>query len=191
MISGLAITVDNYPIAVRILRDRYDDASRQTHVLLQKFHTLPNPKHNPKDLRNFLTEYRKVTTELAHVVDFQQSELVIKSTLVRKLAFQTFDKICDLYVTHDFSLKQMETGIQHIIDKLGQATLVLGEKANVKQVGASSQQPNQQMKQSNQKIDQQCSYCSGSHFSHECTKYKTVNARKNRVMSLKLCFNCL
>ena len=30
-----------------------------------------------------------------------------------------------------------------------------------------------------------------SHFSHECTKYKTVNARKDRVMSLKLCFNCL
>ena len=47
------------------------------------------------------------------------------------------------------------------------------------------------MKESNQKTNQQCSYCSGSHFSHECTKYKTVNARKDRVMSLKLCFNCL
>ena len=47
------------------------------------------------------------------------------------------------------------------------------------------------MKQSNQKTNQQCSYCSGGHFSHECTKYKTVNARKDRVMSLKLCFNCL
>ena len=124
-------------------------------------------------------------------MDFQQSELVIKSTLVHKLAFQTFSKICDLYVMHDFSLKQMETGIQHIIDKLEQATLALGEKANVKQVGVSSEQPNQQTKQSNQKTNQQCSYCSCSHFSHECTKYKTVNARKDRVMSLKLCFNCL
>ena len=71
MISGLAITDDNYPIAVHILRDLYDDASRQTRVLHQKFHTLPAPKHNPKDLRNFLTEYRKVKTQLAHVVDFQ------------------------------------------------------------------------------------------------------------------------
>ena len=118
MISGLAITDENYSIAIHILRERYDDASRQTHVLLQKFHTLPTPKHNPKDLRNFLTEYRKVKTLLSHVLDFQQSELLIKSTLVRKLEFQTFDKICDLYVTHDFTLKQMETGIQHIIDKL-------------------------------------------------------------------------
>ena len=113
---------------------------------------MPTPKHNPKDLRNFLAEYRKVRTQLSHVVDFQQSELVIKSTLVRKLAFQTFDKICDLYGTHGFSLKQMETGIQHIIDKLEQATLALGEKANIKQVGVSSQQLNQQTKQSNQKM---------------------------------------
>ena len=67
----------------------------------------------------------------------------------------------------------------------------MGEKANVKQAGVSSQQPNQQTKQSNQKTNQQCSYCSGGHFSHECTKYKTVNARKDRVMSLKLCFDCL
>ena len=85
----------------------------------------------------------------------------------------------------------METDIQHIIDKLEQATLALGEKANVKQVGFSSQQTNQPTKQLNQKTNQQCSYCSGGHFSHECTKYKTVNARKDRVMSLKLCFNCL
>ena len=41
----------------------------------------------------------------------------------------------------------METGIQHIIDKLEQATLVMGEKANVKQVGVSSQQTNQQPNQ--------------------------------------------
>ena len=125
MISGLAITDDNYSIPIHILRDRYDDASRQTHVLLQKFHTLPTPKHNPKDLQNFLTEYRKVKTQLSHVLDFQQSELVIKSTLVCKLTFQTFDKICDLYVTHDFTLKQMEMGIQHIIDKLETTILVL------------------------------------------------------------------
>ena len=138
-----------------------------------------------------MTEYRKIKTQLSHVLDFQQSELVIESILIQKLAFQTFDKICDIYVMHDFTLKQMETGIQHIIDKLEQASLALGERANVKQVGVSSQQTNQPTKQSNQKTNQQCSYCSSGNFSHECTKYKTVNARKDRVMSLKLCFNCL
>ena len=191
MVSGLAITDDNYSLAVHILKDRYDNASKQTNALLQKFHTLPTPKHNPKDLQNFLTEYRKIKTQLSHVLDFQQSELVIKSILIQKLAFQTFDKVCDIYVTHDFTLKQMEMGIQHIIDKLEQASLALGERANVKPVGVSSQQTDQPTKQLNQKTNQQCSYCSSGHFSHECTKYKTVNARNGRVMSLKLCFNCL
>ena len=120
-----------------------------------------------------------------------KSELVIKSILVRKLTSQTFDKICDIYVTHNFTLKQMETGIQHIIDKLELAVLALGEEANVKQVGVNSQQTHHQTKQSNQKANQRCSYCSGDHYSHECTKYKTVNSRKDRVVSLKLCYNCL
>ena len=159
------------------------------------FHSLPTPKHHPKDLRNFLTEYRKIKTQLHHAVDFNQADLVLKSTLVHILEFQTFDKICDLYATHDFILKQMETGIQHIIDKLEQATLALGETANVYPVGVSSQQTNQQKNrqsnQQNQSSNQKCSYCSCSHFTNECTKYKTVNARKDRVMALKLCFNCL
>ena len=55
MINGLAITDDNYNVALCILRDRYENASKQTSVLMQKFQTMPTPKHNPKDLRIFLT----------------------------------------------------------------------------------------------------------------------------------------
>ena len=152
---------------------------------------MPTPKHNPKDLRVFLTEYRKIKAQLFRVLDFQASELVIKSIVIRKLTFQTFDRICDIYVTHDFMLKQMETGIQHIVDKLEQAVLALAEGATIKQVGVNSPSPNQPMKQSKQKANQRCSYCSGEHYAHECTKYKTVSSRKDRVMALRLCYNCL
>ena len=107
MINGLAINDDNYTVALYILRDRYANESKQTNVLMQKFHTMSTPKHNPKDLRVFLTEYRKIKHQLSRVLDFQASELVIKSIVVRKLPFQTFDRICDIYVTHNFTLKQM------------------------------------------------------------------------------------
>ena len=50
MISGLAITDDNYTIAVHVLRECYDNATKQTNVLLQKFHSLPTSKNNPRDL---------------------------------------------------------------------------------------------------------------------------------------------
>ena len=103
MINGLAINDDNYTVALYILRDRYANESKQTNVLMQKFHTMSTPKHNPKDLRVFLTEYRKIKHQLSRVLYFQASELVIKSIVVHKLPFQTFDRICDIYVTHDFT----------------------------------------------------------------------------------------
>ena len=191
MISGLAINDDNYTVALYILRDRYANESKQTNVLMQKFHTMSTPKHNSKDLRVFLTEYRKIKHQLSRVLDFQASELVIKSIVVRKLPFQTFDRICDIYVTHDFTLEQMETGIQHIVDKLEQAVLALAEGAIIKQVGVNSPSQTSPTKQFKSKTNHRCSYCTGEHLAHECTKYKTVQSRRDRVMHLRLCYNCL
>ena len=136
---------------------------------MQKFHAMSAPKHNPKDLRVFLTEYCKIKHQLTRVLDFQASELVIKSIVVRKLPFQTFDRICDIYAIHDFTLEQMKTGIQHIVDKLEQAVLALAEGATIKQVGVNSPSQNQSSKQSKFKMNQWCSYCSGEHLAHECT----------------------
>ena len=138
-----------------------------------------------------MTEYRKIKHQLSRVLDFQASELVIKSVVVRKLPFQTFDSICDIYVAHDFTLEQMETGIQHILDKLEQAVLALAEGAVIKQVGVNSQSQNAPTKQFKSKTSHRCSYCSGEHLAQECTKYKSVQSRRDRVMHLRLCYSCL
>ena len=191
MISGLARTEDNYSVALYILRKRYANESKQTNVLMQRFHAMSTPKHNSKDLRVFLTEYRKIKHQLSRVVDYQANELVIKSVVVRKLPFQTFDRICDIYVTHDFTLDQMETGIQRIVDKLEKAVLALAEGAVTKQVGVDAQSRDPPSKQSRNKTNQKCSYCSGEHPAHNCPKYKTIQSRKDRVLKLRLCFSCL
>ena len=85
----------------------------------------------------------------------------------------------------------METGIQHIVDKLEQAVLALAEGAIIKQVGVNSPSQTQPTKQSKFKTNHRCSYCTGEHLAHECTKYKTVQSRRDRVMHLRLCYNCL
>ena len=157
MISGLARTNDNYSVALYILKKRIANESKQTNVLMQRFHAMSTPKHNSKDLRVFLTEYRKIKHQLTRIIDFQANELVIKSVVVRKLPFQTFDRICDIYVTHDFTLEQMEAGIQHIVDKLEQAVLALAEGAVIKQVGVNSQSQNPPSKQSKSKTNHRCS----------------------------------
>ena len=85
----------------------------------------------------------------------------------------------------------METGIQHIVDKLEQAVLALAKGAVIKQVGVDAQSRDPPSKQSRNKTNQKCSYCSGEHPAHNCPKYKTIQSRKERVLKLRLCFSCL
>ena len=58
-------------------------------------------------------------------------------------------------------------------------------------MGVNSPSQTQPTKQSKFKTNHRCSYCSGEHLAHECTKYKTVQSRRDRVMHLRLCYNCL
>ena len=82
MIKGLPNTNANYALAISLLLLRYGDPVKQTQVLLQKFHNLPSPKHNAKELRIFLTEYHKVKEQMHHVTDFEASELEVRSYLI-------------------------------------------------------------------------------------------------------------
>ena len=185
MIKGLPNTNQNYAVAVNLLPERYGDEVKQTHVLLQKFHNLPSPKHNAKDLRSFLTVYRKVREQMRCVTNIHESELVIRSTLIRKLSMQTYEAICDYRRNYNFSLMQMDVATQYIVDKFKHATLAMGEKTNVKSVEVKSSQQKQKGGQLT------FAYCAGNHKAIDCTKYKTINARKDRIIAQHLCFNCL
>ena len=185
MIKGLSHTDANYIIAVTALQDRFADPVKQTEVLLQKFFNLPSPRHNAKELRSFLAEYHKVREQMRHVEDFDASSLVVRSVLVRKLSYQTFTEIYDHVKDHNFSILDMDRALQYIIGKLEHANLVLGDKTKVKSVGAHSQQDKKQ------RGSYKCPLCSNDHKAVDCTKYKTIQAHKDRVISQRLCFNCL
>ena len=163
MIKGLSYTVANYIITVTALQDRYVDPVKQTEVLLQKFFNLPSPRHNAKELRSFLTEYRKVKEQMRHVEDFDASALTIRSVLVRKLSYQTLTEICD-HVKDNFSILDIDRVLQYITGKLEHANLVLGDKTNVKSVGVHSQQDKKQ------RGSYKCPFCSNNHKAVDCTK---------------------
>ena len=184
MIKGLPHTDSNYVIAVNLLTDRYEDKIKQTNVPLQKFHNLPSPKHYAKDLRSFLTEYRKVREQMQNLTTVDDS-LVVSSTIVRKLAMPTYEAICDYHRSYDFNLEQMDVALQYMINKLEHASLALVSQTNVKSVEAKSSYQKRKGGQYS------CSYCSGDYKAIGCTKYKTINARKDRIVAQRLCFNCL
>ena len=90
MISGLSHTDDYYRIALESLRNRCADPIQRLEVLLQKFFNLPSPRHNAKELREFLTKYRKIWEQMRHIQDFHSSSLVIRSAVLRKLPYHLF-----------------------------------------------------------------------------------------------------
>ena len=79
----------------------------------------------------------------------------------------------------------MDSTLQYIIGKLEHAHLVLGGKTNVKLVETRSQQ-NQ-----SQGGSFKCPFCSGDHKAVDRNKYKTIQAHKDRVISQRMCCNCL
>ena len=185
MISGLSHTDDNYRIALESLRDRYANPIQQTEVLLQKFFNLPSPHQNAIELRKFLTEYRKIREQMWHVQDFHSSNLVIRSAVLRKLPYQTYSEISDHLKNHNFNLQEMDSTLQYMIGKMEHGRLIMGDKANVNEVGAHSHS------QSSQGCNFKCPFCVGNHKAVDCNKYKSIQARKDRVIAQILCFNCL
>ena len=180
MIKGLSHTEDNYIIAVTALQDRCTGPVKQTEVLLQKFFNMPSPHYNAKELRRFLTEYRKVREKMQRVEDFDASSLTIRSVLIHKLSYQTYSEISDHVKNHNFILQEMDSTLQYIIGKLEHANLVLGDKTNVKSVGTHLQQ-NQ-----SQGGNYKCPFCSGDHKAVDCNKYKIIQARKDRVIRQRM-----
>ena len=111
--------------------------------------------------------------------------VIFRSSIIRKLSMPTYEAICDYHRSYDFSLEQMDVTLQYMIDKLEHASLAMGKKTNVKFVEAKSSH------QKHKGGQLTCSYCSSNHEAVDCTKYKTINARKDRVIAQHLCFNCL
>ena len=74
------------------------------------------------------------------VTNLQESELVIRSTLVRKLSMQTYEEVCNYSRDYNFSLAQTDVALQYIVDKFEHATLVMGVRTSVKSVEVKSQQ---------------------------------------------------
>ena len=79
----------------------------------------------------------------------------------------------------------MDSTLQYITGKSEHANIFLGDKTNVKSVGAHSQRDKKQ------RGNYKCPFCSNDHKAVDCNKYKTIQACKDRVISQRLCFSCL
>ena len=97
----------------------------------------------------------------------------------------TYEAICDYHRSYDFSLEKNGCCLAIYDQQTQQASLALVNKTNVKSVETKSSHQKHKGGQHSH------SYCLGNHKPVDCTKYKTINARKDQIVAQCLCFNCL
>ena len=193
LIKALAVTPANYTVAVGMLQDRYADDQKFLHSLLHQFHHLPSPRHDYRDIKTFHTKFVQLKDQIEGISSLTGSELMIKSIVIQKLNRTTYEYVVNTLRKFDFSLVDLMDTLRFLIDRWEYEQIISKENAQVKathqntDVSTKSKRTNETSSVNNIV----CQLCKLEHIAVDCTKYKTFNSRRDRVRTLKLCFNCL
>ena len=118
---------------------------------------------------------------------------MIKSIVIQKLSRTTYEYVVDTLRKFDFSLVDLMDTLRFLIDRWEYEQIISSENVQVKathqntDVGTKPKRTNETSGVSNIV----CQLCKLQHRAVDCTKYKSFNARRDRVRTLKLCLNCL
>ena len=219
IIEGLSITNANYDVAVKILRETYEDNNRLSRSLIKELSNLPSPRHNYEELLNFRLSYQKLLMQIENSgTHIDQLDPILTSTITQKLSSETSKLLIQKYSTFDLTLDQISEGLKYVLalfeycqekddglkvksNNAKVATVISSSdsKANsknsskVKAVKGQQQKPvsagHKSFNTSNQY--KPCTFCKANHASKYCSDYPTVDSRKTRIKELKLCFACL
>ena len=203
LLSSVTITDANYTVALKMLRDRYQNnrmilRSHVNAIAVQK----PLTQETAKDLRQLLEtveEHRLALENMGQPVN--QQDVFLVYLITEKLPAET-RKFWELSTpgtepqTYDDLKKFLDARCQ----ALEAATLSTPPTSTPTQARFTTRQ-NSQPSQSSQRSynvnvatsEVQCECCNGFHKLHLCPKFKalTVPNRAEFVKLKKLCFNCL
>ena len=217
IIEGLSITNTNYDVAIKVLKETYEDNTRLSRSLIKELNNLPSPKHNYEELLNFRLSYQKLLLQIENSgTHIDQLDPILTSTITQKLSSETSKLLIQKYSTFNLTLDQISEGLKYVLalfeycqekeespkskpQNTKVATVLLSHDNKVHSKGTKSrtikhQQPksvstgNVNFSTTNYKP---CTFCKANHASKYCPDYPTVDSRKVRVRELKLCFTCL
>ncbi|XP_068234116.1 uncharacterized protein [Palaemon carinicauda] len=82
-IEGISLTADNYAVAIKTLEDHFSNDDLVEQNLRRQLINLPHPKHDAKQLRDFLTKWNNITGQLETLMgkptgDPLEGEIILK-----------------------------------------------------------------------------------------------------------------
>ncbi|KAK5977582.1 hypothetical protein GCK32_010758 [Trichostrongylus colubriformis] len=217
-IQGLAITAENYHIALDILKKRYDDKVMTRHILFSQLANLPPCDPEGRNLQSLYNKMFALTRQLCAYGD-DSNEVALGAILLNKLPRHIRSKIFDKTGnTHNL----VPTELMHILTEIVHKEATLQEiefhcKAvtNLREEGYVSVQRFQKFQREKPRRETQfsgvysrpkeptsapaayekptfCSFCdSNQHSSFDCTHFPTPQHRIQITRDKRLCFNCL
>ncbi|RCN35992.1 zinc knuckle [Ancylostoma caninum] len=210
-IHGLALTANNYAIALDILKSRYDDKVTIRHILFSQLANLPPCDPEGRHLQSLYNKMYSLTRQFC-VYEDDSKEVALGAILLNKLPRHIRSKIYDKTGNaHNLTPSELLQVLTSIVHK--EATLqeidyhckqtsrsyeegYFGLHKSHNRLSSSTQfrrSPTHHggYSSSNFKV-RQCSFCkSTQHNSLTCTKFDTPQLRIQVIKDKKLCFNCL
>ncbi|XP_050519253.1 uncharacterized protein LOC126893276 [Diabrotica virgifera virgifera] len=197
LIDNIEVIDENFDIAVKTLKDRYENKSRVISLHIQKLLKAPSlVKSNSKALREFLTLAQQTLLALKNMsVPIEHWDLLLIEIFLQKLDFATHRAF-----EYDIGTKTLPTLSQFF--KFLEKKCDIQEKLNVsdhdKKVNNRSQSKTSFFSSVDQPShsfsDNNCTFCrSNAHKVYQCNDFKCLSLQEkfNFVKGKKLCFNCL
>ena len=202
-IEGLAISNANYPEAKQILLKRFGQKELIIRSLYTQLRKIPCCANHTSDLREFFVKVDRICRQLK-----TQNENMDQTTIL----IMVKEKL-PAPVLIELRRRESNAGtseLQSLLDELERYICIREEAYDVTQnireerSERKGRQENQGQRGKSSFVTAQvqavgvverklfpCAFCGNSHFNDECSQYKNLKERQNRVASLQLCFKCL
>ena len=199
-VSGILLSIENYSVTVTLLKERFGDVQSVVNCHYTELINITPAINSSKGLRQLYDQIEKHLRSLEALHQDVNQEVfisIITSKLPKAVLVQlemqkgarnrwTVDRLRDLL--NDY-VSAREKAEQHTNTGLSsnrlQTPQPLRMSAEALMAGPKSvYRPNERSK-----IFKSCRFCNGNHWNDECTRYPTIEARKQKIKGS--CFLCL
>ena len=118
VVSQLAVTEDNYDIALKLLKDNYEDKDQITANLVNKLFDLPIPKHTYDELQLFRVTVNSILESLRLHKNVDAASWLLQIIVERKLTKKTKDTLYYKYSRSHFTLEEIDQTLLEICKTL-------------------------------------------------------------------------
>lgn len=207
LIAGLPIEGASWDISVKLLESTYGNKKLKIRDLVNQLLNLPAANNNLSSLEKFRAEIEVVLARLQKLgCDIGNSAYLLTAIITKKLPHKAITYIQTREGDDYPDLDPLRSGIQSFIEHLQshESPVVPNEeqgkrvargsrlkKVTVNEVHQTPLKPTHKVKASTPpRNSYSCVFCENNHTTDKCDKFKTVIARKKRVLELGRCTLC-